>query len=90
MPKFIIERTIPNLGKMSAGELRDVSAKSCRVLHDLGPSIQWIQSFVTDDKLYCQYIAPNAELIREHAVRGCFPCDSVREVKSIIDPTTGE
>ena len=90
MPKFVIERTIPNAGQLSARELHDISARSCRVLRDLGPQIQWAQSFVTDDKLYCHYIAPNAELIREHAVRAHFPVDSVREVKTIIDPTTGE
>jgi hypothetical protein len=90
MPKFVIERTIPNAGRMSTHELREISAKSCRVLHALGPQIQWVQSFVTDDKLYCHYIAPGAELIREHAVRGRFPVDSIREVKTIIDPTTAE
>ena len=90
MPKYVIERTIPNAGKMSARELHDISAKSCRVLHDLGPQIQWVQSYVTDDKLYCLYLAPNPELIREHALRGCFPLDSVREVRAIIDPSTGE
>jgi len=90
MPKFIIERSIPNAGNLSARELRDISAKSCRVLRDLGPQIQWVQSFVTDDKLYCQYIAPSAELVREHAVRGQIPIDSVREVKAVIDPTTAE
>jgi hypothetical protein len=90
MPKFVIERVIPNAGKMNTRELHELSAASCRVLRDLGPQIQWVQSFVTDDKLYCHYIAPNAELVREHALRGCFPIDSVREVKTIIDPTTAE
>ncbi len=90
MPKYVIERTIPNLGKMSARELRDTSAKSCRVLRDLGPQIQWIQSYVTDEKLYCIYIAPSPQEIREHATRGGFPADSIREVKTIIDPTTAE
>jgi hypothetical protein len=90
MPKYVIERTIPDAGKLSARELSEISAKSCRVLRDLGPQIQWIQSYVTNDKLYCVYIAPNPEMIREHATRGCFPIDTVREVKTIIDPTTGE
>jgi len=90
MPKYVIERTIPNAGKLSPKELSDISAKSCRVLRELGPQIQWVQSFVTADKLYCLYIAPNPEVIREHAVRGCFPLDSVREVKTVIDPTTAE
>lgn len=90
MPKFVIERTIPNAGKLTAGELRDVSAKSCSVIRDLGPQIQWVQSYVTDDKLYCVYLAPSAEVIREHGKRGGFPVDSVRQVKTIIDPTTAE
>lgn len=90
MPKFVIERTIPNLGNLTARELHDVSAKSCCVLRELGPQIQWVQSCVTDDKLYCVYISPSAELIREHPRRGGFPADSIREVKTIIDPTTAE
>jgi hypothetical protein len=90
MPKYVIERTIPDAGKLSPKELRDVSAKSCRILKELGPQIQWVQSYVTADKLYCVYLAPNPELIREHAVRGGFPADSIREVKTVIDPTTAE
>jgi hypothetical protein len=90
MPKFVIERTIPNAGNLTARELHDLSAKSCRVLRDLGPQIQWVQSYVTDDKFYCVYLAPTPDLIREHATRGFFPIDSVREVKTIIDPTVGE
>lgn len=90
MPKFVIERTIPNLGNLSPRELHDVSARSCIVLRELGPQIQWQQSYVTQDMLYCIYIAPSADLIREHARRGGFPIDSVREVKTIIDPTTAE
>ena len=90
MPKYIIERNIPNLGKLSTRELHDVSAKSCRVLHDLGPQIQWVHSYVTDEKLFCIYIAPNPDMVREHATRGGFPADAVREVKTIIDPTTAE
>ena len=90
MPKYVIERTIPNVGKLSPKELSDVSAKSCRILRELGPQIQWVQSYVTDDKLYCVYIAPSGELIREHAVRGGFPADSIRQVKPVIYPTTAE
>lgn len=90
MPKYIIERTIPNAGKLSTRELRDISARSCRVLRDLGPQIQWAQSYVTDDKLYCHYFAQNPDLIREHAVRGGFPVDSIREIKTVIDPATAE
>jgi hypothetical protein len=90
MPKYIIERTIPNAGTLSPKELNDISARSCRVLRELGPQIQWVHSYVTDDKVYCLYIAPNPDLIREHAVRGCFPVDSVRELKTVIDPTTAE
>jgi uncharacterized protein DUF4242 len=90
MPKYVIERTIPDAGKLSPKELRDVSAKSCRIVKELGPQIQWVQSYVTTDKLYCVYIAPSPELIREHAVRGGFPADSIREVKTIIDPSTAE
>jgi hypothetical protein len=90
MPKYIIKRTIPNAGRWSARELHDVSAKSCRVLRELGPQIQWVQSYVTDDKLFCIYISPNADLIREHAVRGGFPVDSIYEVKTVIDPSTAE
>lgn len=90
MPKFVIERNIPNAGKMSPKELNAVSAKSCRVLQSLGPEIQWMQSYVTDDKLFCTYIAPHAEMIREHAVRGGFPADAIREVRTVIDPTTAE
>jgi hypothetical protein len=90
MPKYVIERTIPNAGKLTPNELSDVSAKSCRVLRALGPEIQWLQSYVTDDKIYCLYIAPNVELIREHGIRGGFPVDSVREVKTIIDPATAK
>lgn len=90
MPKFIIERTIPGAADLSAAQLQAISQKSCGVLRDLGPSIQWVQSYVTEDKITCVYIAPNAELIREHAKRGGFPADHVLEVKTIIDPTTAE
>jgi hypothetical protein len=90
MPKFIIERDIPNAGSLSAAELKAISQKSCAVLHELGPSIQWVQSFVTEDRITCVYIAPNADIIREHAKRGGFPADRVLEVTTIIDPTTAE
>jgi hypothetical protein len=90
MPKYVIERDLPGLGDLSDEEIKGISAKSCSVLRDLGPQIQWIQSYVTQDKLFCVYIAPNEQMIREHAERGGFPCNAVREVKRIIDPTTGE
>src|SRR3989442_6634561 len=90
MPKFIIERNIPGAGSLSPAELSGISQKSCDVLRQLGPSIQWLQSYVTGDKIYCVYIAPNEEVIREHARAGGFPADSISEVKTIIDPTTAE
>jgi len=90
MPKFVIERDIPGVGDSPADALRAVSQTSCSVLRDLGPSIQWVQSFVTGDKIYCIYIAPNEDIIREHAARGGFPANSVCEVKAVIDPTTAE
>ena len=90
MPKFIIEREIPNAGALSPADLRGISQKSCSVLQELGPSIQWVQSYVTQDKITCVYIAPNADIIREHAKKGGFPADRVLEVTTIIDPTTAE
>jgi uncharacterized protein DUF4242 len=90
MPKYIIEREIPNAGALSAADLKAISQKSCSVLKDLGPSIQWVQSYVTEDKITCVYIAPNADIIREHAKRGGFPADRVLEIATIIDPTTAE
>ena len=90
MPKFLIERNIPGAGQLSAEQLQGVSQKSCSVLQKLGPQIQWVQSYVTDDKITCVYIAPNAELIREHARQGGFPADAVLEIRTIIDPTTSE
>ena len=90
MPKYVIEREIPGVGKLSAGELQAISQKSCSVLNDLGPSIQWLHSYVTDDKIYCVYIAPSEESIREHARKGGFPCDRVSQVRAVIDPTTAE
>jgi hypothetical protein len=90
MPKFVIERLIPGAGKLSAEELRTISQRSCAVLSELGPQIQWIHSYVTDNKIYCVYIAPNEEVVREHAKRGGFPANHVVSVKTIIDPTTAE
>ncbi len=90
MPKFVIEREIPGAGKLSAEELQAISQKSCGVLNQMGPQIQWVQSYVTGDKIYCVYIAPNEEMVREHAKQGGFPANLVSEVKSVIDPTTAE
>jgi cell division inhibitor SulA len=90
MPKFVIEREIPDAGKLSAAELKAISQKSCGVLSDLGPQIQWQQSYVTGDKIYCVYIAPNEALVREHAKRGGFPANRVSQVAAVIDPTTSE
>jgi hypothetical protein len=88
--KYVIEREIPEAGKLSAQQLQAISQKSCGVLKNLGPQIQWVQSYVTDDKIYCVYIAPNEEMVREHAQQGGFPANRVSEVKGIIDPTTAE
>ena len=90
MPKYLIEREIPNAGALSSAELKGISQKSCAVLKELGPSIQWVQSYVTEDKITCVYIAPNAEIIREHARLGGFPADRVLEIAVVIDPTTAE
>lgn len=90
MPKYVIEREVPGAGDMSAEDLRDLSQNSCNVLNDMGPQIQWVQSQVTDDKIYCTYIAPNEEMIRQHADQGGFPANKVSEVRSVIDPTTAE
>ena len=90
MPKYLIERNIPGAGSFSPAELAAVSDKSCAVLHGLGPRVQWIQSYVTGNKFYCVYIAPNEELVREHARLGGFPANNIAEVKAIIDPTTAE
>lgn len=90
MPKYVIEREIPNAGNLSAEELQGISQTSCNVLKNLGSQIQWVQSYVTGDKIYCVYIAPNEDLIRQHAQQGGFPANSISEVKTIIDPTTAE
>ena len=90
MPKFVIEREIPEVGKWSPEQLQAVSQTSCGVLSEMGPKIQWLQSYVTDDKIYCVYIAPDAETVREHAQKGGFPANRVSQVRSVIDPTTAE
>lgn len=90
MPKYVIERNIPGVGASPADALQAVSQTSCSVLRELGPQIQWVQSYVTGDKIYCVYIAPNEDIIREHAQKGGFPADSIAEVKTVIDPTTAE
>jgi hypothetical protein len=90
MPKYVIEREIPDAGKISSQDLQAISQKSCGVLSGLGPQIQWVQSYVTDDKIYCIYIAPDKEMVLEHAKQGGFPANSVAEIKTIIDPTTAE
>ena len=90
MPKYVIEREIPEAGKLSAEELQGISQKSCGVLQEMGPQIQWLESFVTDDKVYCVYIAPNEEAVREHAQKGGFPANRISKVKLVIDPTTSE
>jgi hypothetical protein len=90
MPKYVIERDLPGAGKLSPQELKAISQKSCGVLSTLGPQIQWVQSYVTGDKVYCVYIAPNEEMVREHARQGGFPANRVSEVASVIDPTTAE
>ena len=90
MPKYIIEREIPNAGKLSADELQGVAQKSCSVLRNLGPQIQWVESFVTDNKVYCVYISPNEEMIRKHAQEGGFPANKISEIRRMIDPTTSE
>jgi hypothetical protein len=90
MPKYVIERDLPGAGKLSLEELKAVSQKSCGVLRNLGPEINWVESFVTDDKIYCVYVAPNEEMIRDHAQQGGFPANLISEVRSVIDPTTAE
>ena len=90
MPKYVIEREIPDAGKLSTDQLQAISQTSCGVLQKLGSQIQWLESFVTDDKIYCVYIAPNEEMVREHARQGGFPANRISEVRTIIDPTTAE
>ena len=90
MPKYIIERAIPGAGDLSSGDLHAIAQKSCGVLQEMGPSIQWVESYVTGDKIYCVYNAPTEDAVREHAKRGGFPADEVNRVRSRIDPTTAE
>ena len=90
MPKFVIEREIPDAGKLSPQQLQGISQKSCSVLRELGPEIQWLQSYVTDNKIYCIYIAPDAEAVRKHAQMGGFPANSISQVHTVFDPTTAE
>jgi hypothetical protein len=90
MPKYVIEREIPGAGQIPPDQLQAISQTSCGVLKKLGPQIQWVHSYVTDNKIYCVYIAPNEEMVREHAKQGGFPANKVSEVKTIIDPTTAE
>jgi hypothetical protein len=90
MPKFVIEREIPNVGSLSPEQLQAVAQKSCSVLQNLGPQINWLHSYVTDNKIYCIYIAPNEEMVREHASQGGFPANSIARVRHVIDPTTSE
>ena len=90
MPKFLVERHIPGAGKMSPQDLKAISQKSCGVLGKLGPQIQWVHSYVTDDKIYCLYVAPNEDMVLEHARKGGFPANRVAAVRTVIDPTTSE
>ncbi len=90
MPKFIIEREIPNVGQFSMDQLQGISQKSCSVLQNMGPKIQWLESYVTDNKVYCVYIAPDEAMIRKHAEEGGFPANSIAEIRTVIDPTTSE
>jgi hypothetical protein len=90
MPKFLIEREIPGAGRLSAQDLKAVAQKSCGVLSELGPSVQWVESYVTDDKIYCVYIAPNEAAVRKHAELGGFPANRVAPIRRMIDPTTAE
>lgn len=90
MPKFVIERELPGAGKLSPGDLQAISQKSCGVLSNMGPKIQWLQSYVTDDKIYCVYIAPDEATVREHATQGGFPANRVSRISAVIDPTTSE
>lgn len=90
MPKYIIEREIPGAGALTTADLQGISQKSCGILSDMGPKIQWVESYVTDDKVYCVYIAPDVETVKEHAEKGGFPANRVSEIKTMIDPTTAE
>jgi hypothetical protein len=90
MPKFVIERDIPEAGSMSSEQLQAISQKSCGVLREMGAQIQWVQSYVSDDKIYCIYVAPDEDMLREHAKQGGFPANRISQIRSVIDPTTAE
>lgn len=90
MPKYLIERELPGAGKLSAEDLRGISEKSCGILRELGPQVQWVQSYVTEDRITCIYLAPDEESIREHARRGGFPANQILQIRTVIDPTTAE
>ena len=90
MPKFVIERNIPEASKLSPQQLQAISQKSCGVLKEMGPQIQWVQSYVTDDRIYCVYIAPDEDAVRKHAQQGGFPANRISQIRSVIDPTTAE
>lgn len=90
MPRFVIEREIPGAGQLSAADLKAISQKSCSVLNGMGPQIQWVESYVTDDKVYCVYVAPSEDMVREHAKQGGFPANKVARIRTVISPTTAE
>jgi hypothetical protein len=90
MPKFVIERNIPEAGKLTSEQLQAISQKSCGILREMGPQIQWVQSYVTDDKIYCIYMAPDEDTVRKHAQQGGFPANRISRIESVIDPTTAE
>jgi hypothetical protein len=90
MPKFVIERDIPEAGSLSSEQLQAISQKSCGILREMGPQIQWVQSYVTDDKIYCVYVAPDEDTVRKHAQQGGFPANHISQIRSVIDPTTAE
>lgn len=90
MPKYVIEREVPDAGKLSSEQLKSISQTSCSVIEELGPKIQWIHSYVSDNKIYCVYIAPNEEMVKEHAKKGGFPANKISEIATVIDPTTAE
>lgn len=90
MPKFVIERDIPQAGKLSSEQLQAISLKSCGILREMGPEIQWVESYVTDDKIYCVYVAPDEDAVRKHAQQGGFPANRISQIRSVIDPTTAE
>jgi hypothetical protein len=90
MPRYVIERELPGAGKLTADELHGISQKSCSVIRELGPSIQWVESYVTEDKIYCIYNAPDKEIIKEHAMKGGFPANRIEEIKNVISPVTAE